>query len=727
MTLRDPSTASWSYPALAAITRRFSAGEPRTFTVAPDGASVCFLRAPSAFDPVLSLWVADLSGDAPVERLVVDAASVLEGQSDDVPDAERRRRERLREIGGGITAYSCDAAVGTAAFALSGGLYVVDLHGDPDVRRLGADEGVIDPRLDPTGRHVAYSTGSSVRVVDVESGEVTVLAESADDAHHLGLADFVAAEEFDRARGHWWSPDGRHLCFEAVDESDVEEVWIFDPAAPEVAPRSRRYPRAGRANARVSLVIAGLDGDRTEVAWDKDRLEYLLTVSWPERPERPGEVGGGPVISLLSRDQRTMVVAQVDAATGSTTVLVEASDQWFVEETPGLPAVTADGRLVVAVVDHAADTYRLALVDDGVATPFSPPGIQLVGLVDVGESGALVAAKRSATTLESLEIGFDGSVTVLGDGSALVRPLAGSVGGLVVTASTAIDRTASTFALERPGSARVIVRSCVTGPGAAVPPVTPRPRLLEVGSGRLQVAVLFPTDPVAGGDRLPVILSPYGGPHLQCVVEAGRIFAEEQFLADQGFCVVVADGRGTGGRGPRWDRAVHGAVGDVAVEDQVLALDGVMAEFGDLLDRSRVGVRGWSFGGYLAARCVLTRPDVFRAAVAGAPVTDWRWYDTGYTERYLGHPDEQAASYAANSLIDLAPQLERPLFLIHGYNDDNVLFCHTQLLSAALTAAGRPHRVVGLSGITHMAVDPVIAEHLIELELQFFREALTGT
>ena len=108
-------------------------------------------------------------------------------------------------------------------------------------------------------------------------------------------------------------------------------------------------------------------------------------------------------------------------------------------------------------------------------------------------------------------------------------------------------------------------------------------------------------------------------------------------------------------------------------------------------------------------------------------MTDWRWYDTGYTERYLGHPDEQAASYAANSLIDLAPQLERPLFLIHGYNDDNVLFCHTQLLSAALTAAGRPHRVVGLSGITHMAVDPVIAEHLIELELQFFREALTGT
>jgi dipeptidyl-peptidase-4 len=167
-----------------------------------------------------------------------------------------------------------------------------------------------------------------------------------------------------------------------------------------------------------------------------------------------------------------------------------------------------------------------------------------------------------------------------------------------------------------------------------------------------------------------------------------------------------------------------GNLGDAPVEDQVAALDAVLGEFGELVDRDRVGIRGWSFGGYLSARCVLTRPDVFHAAVAGAPVTDWQWYDTGYTERYLGHPDQRPDVYEEHSLIPLAPRLERPLFLIHGYNDDNVLFCHTQLLSSALTAAGRPHRVVGLSGVTHMPVDPVIAEHMIQLEIQFFREAL---
>jgi dipeptidyl-peptidase-4 len=720
VTATDERT-TWSYPSLAALTRRFSAGEPRTFTVAPDGESVCFLRAASAFDPVLSLWVVDLSGDVPVERLVVDAAAVLEGQSEDVPDAERRRRERLREVGGGITAYSCDAEVRRAAFTLSGELYVADLRGDLQVRRLGSDEGVIDPRMDPPGRRVAYSTGTTICAVDVESGEADVLASSEGDGRTIGLADFIAAEEFGRARGHWWSPDGMRLCFEVVDESDVEEVWIFDPASPQVEPRSRRYPRAGRRNARVSLVIAGPGGDRREVEWDRERFEYLVTVSWPAPA---GGSAGGPLISLLSRDQRTLVVAVVDPATGSTTVLHEATDQWFVEETPGLPARTPDGRLVVAAVDHEADTYRLALVEGGVAEAFSPAGLQIAGVVDVAESGVLVVARRTATTLDAVEVGFDGTTTFLGDGSAYVRPLAGNSGGTVVTASTALDRTAPTFSVERPGSDRFVVRTNATGPAAAVPPVVPRPRLLEVGTRDLQVAVLFPSDPAVGGDRLPVIMSPYGGPHMQCVVEAGRAFAEEQYLADQGFCVVVADGRGTGGRGPAWDRAVWGVIGDVAVEDQVTALDGVMVEFGDLLDRSRVGIRGWSFGGYLAARCVLTRPDVFHAAVAGAPVTDWRWYDTGYTERYLGHPDEQVDSYEATSLLALAPRLERPLFFIHGYDDDNVLFCHTQLLSAALTAAGRPHRVVGLSGITHMAIDPEIAEQLVNLEVAFFREAL---
>jgi len=139
-----------------------------------------------------------------------------------------------------------------------------------------------------------------------------------------------------------------------------------------------------------------------------------------------------------------------------------------------------------------------------------------------------------------------------------------------------------------------------------------------------------------------------------------------------------------------------------------------------------VAIRGWSFGGFLAALAVLRRPDVFHAAVAGAPVTDWRLYDTHYTERYLGHPDEEPEAYTANSLIEDAPKLERPLMIIHGLADDNVVAAHTLRLSSALLAAGRPHTVLPLSGVTHMTPQEVVAENLLHLQVSFLKDALAS-
>jgi dipeptidyl-peptidase-4 len=228
---------------------------------------------------------------------------------------------------------------------------------------------------------------------------------------------------------------------------------------------------------------------------------------------------------------------------------------------------------------------------------------------------------------------------------------------------------------------------------------------------------------VRGGGPLPVIVSPYGGPHGQRVVRSAGAYATDQWIADQGFAVVIADGRGTPGRGPAWDRAILGDLASRVLEDQVDALQALAAGQPDL-DLSRVGIRGWSFGGYLAALAVLDRPDVFHAAVAGAPVTDWALYDTAYTERYLGHPETSPEAYARTSLIERAGQLTRPLLLIHGLADDNVLAAHTLLLSSALLAAGRSHSVVPLSGVTHMTPQEVVAENLLRLEIDFFRTHL---
>jgi dipeptidyl-peptidase-4 len=219
-------------------------------------------------------------------------------------------------------------------------------------------------------------------------------------------------------------------------------------------------------------------------------------------------------------------------------------------------------------------------------------------------------------------------------------------------------------------------------------------------------------------------MDPYGGPHAQRVLASARMFLEPQWLADQGFCVVVADGRGTPGRGKAWEREILDSFAEVTLADQVDALAGVAALYPDDVDTSRVGITGWSYGGYLSALAVLARPDVFHVAVAGAPVTEWRLYDTCYTERYLGHPDEQPDVYDRNSLLPLAPGLERPLMLIHGLADDNVVAAHTLRLSSALLAAGRAHTVLPLSGVTHMTPQEVVAENLKLLQVDFLKTHL---
>ncbi len=220
-----------------------------------------------------------------------------------------------------------------------------------------------------------------------------------------------------------------------------------------------------------------------------------------------------------------------------------------------------------------------------------------------------------------------------------------------------------------------------------------------------------------------MVLDPYGGPHHQTVMKARNAFLTSQWLADQGFAVLSIDGRGTPGRGSTWERAVHLDLAGPVLEDQVDALQLIAADHPEM-DLDRVGIRGWSFGGYLAALAVLRRPDVFHAAVAGAPVTEWRLYDTHYTERYLGDPKENADTYDRCSLLGVAKSLRRPLLLIHGLADDNVVAAHTLQMSRVLLEAGRWHDVLPLSGVTHMTPQDVVAENLLLLQVAFLRQSL---
>jgi dipeptidyl-peptidase-4 len=636
-----------------------------------------------------------------VERLVVDARALVRPDAD-LPAAEKARRERLREMTAGITAYSTDDDVTCAAFSLDGELYAVDLVGDANARALPSPGAVVDPRLSPDGATVAFVSDGALVVVAADGATPPrVLASPDADTVTWGLADFVAAEELDRVRGLWWLDSGSTVLAERVDEAEVAIRWISDPARPETEPRPHRYPAAGTANPEARLFAVPLEGEPSEIAWDHGTYPYLATV----------HVGdGGAVVGVLSRDQQRLLLLDV-AVDGSVTVIGERVQQPWFTVVAGVPCRRPDGTLLEVLADAATDTFRL--LADG--EPITPPGLNITSVVHADDEHTVVTGQEGPLDQAVYSISGDGALTCLTPDAGVHSAAAGS-GGIVV-ASTSPERTGATFVARLTGGSAAIPSL------AEMPVVSPAITFHRVTDRDLACAVLWPTGHVPGSVRLPVVMAPYGGPHHARVVHAAGAFAPDQWLADQGFAVVVVDGAGTPGRGPAFEYEVAHDLASRVLDDQVSALQALGTLYPDL-DLDRVGITGWSFGGYLAALAVLDRPDVFHAAVAGAPVTDWALYDTAYTERYLGLPEEQPDVYAQTSLLTRAEKLERPLLIIHGLADDNVLVANSLQLSSALLAAGRAHSVLPLSGVTHFTPQEIVAENLMRLEVGFLAEHL---
>jgi dipeptidyl-peptidase-4 len=560
--------------------------------------------------------------------------------------------------------------------------------------------------VDDEGVYLADRSDGTVRTV-VAGEDVT-----------WGVADFIAAEELQRQRGYWWAPDGERLAVTRVDEAPVQSWWIGDPANPGREPVRHRYPAAGTDNADVELSVVELEQRRrVDVRWDRDELPYLADVLW--------RADGALALVVLDRAQSRQVVLQVDLTNGATEVVAVHEDAAWVDIVPGAPTWLPDGRLLTVVDDLGLgrDGTRALAVDGEVV---GPADVQVRAVLDADATSATVVASTEPTErhLARIELA-DGSVTWLTDGQGVHGGAMGG-GGLVVAAAPA------------QGAPHVEVRTqhgtWRLADHAETPAVTPRPAFLELGERRLRGVLLTP-DHVDG--PLPVLLDPYGGPHAQRAVASRDAHLTSQWFADQGFAVLVVDGRGTPGRGPAFERAVRFDLAGPVLEDQLDAL-AAAAAVDDRLDTSRVAIRGWSFGGYLAALAAIRRPDVVRAAIVGAPVADWRLYDTAYTERYLGHPDVEPEAYARSSLVGADGQLrglapvapgQRPpaMLVIHGLADDNVVAAHALRLSSALLAAGRPHEFLPLSGVTHMTPQEVVAENLLHHQLDFLRRHLDGT
>jgi dipeptidyl-peptidase 4 len=705
-----------SFPRQQARTRGFRLGVPRAFQVSADGDRVTFLRSRAGDDPVTCLWEADTVTGA--ERLVADPRA-LGADEENLPPEERARRERVRETAAGIVAYATDRAGGLAVFALSGQVYAVPLGAaEPTPRLVPTQTPALDPRPDSTGTKVAYVHNGALRIVDLVSGHDSAIAEApGEDAVTFGLAEFVAAEEMGRSRGYWWSPDGSQLLIARVDESPVRRWHIADPANPDKAPAQVRYPAAGTPNADVSLLLATIAeeaGDGTtakleEVEWDRAAFPYLAAVAWAE----------APLMVVQTRDQKVMRL--LNAATGE--VLREDADPDWTDVVDGLPAQLANGDIVWTGI--SGDTRGLIVAPAAAlrdATPLTPPGLQVLGVLGTDGDDVLFAGATEPTEIGVWRYGPAGLTEVATEPGVHSATAAG--GAIVLARRDLAGNDLSVTVRKHGAEGEKPHRIASLAPAPNLP--HPQPKFLQAGPAGIRTAVLFPSwhQP---GTRLPVLMDPYGGPHHQKVMKATGAFLASQWLAEQGFAVVVADGRGTGGRGPAWDRAVARDLATGPLEDQVTALRAAAEAFADL-DTERVAIRGWSFGGYLSALALLRRPDVFHAAVVGAPVTDWRLYDTFYTERYLGDPTRDAAPYEQSSIISDPERTEatvhRPLLIIHGLADDNVFVAHSLRLSSALLAAGYPHSVLPLSGVTHMTPQEVVAENMLTLQVDFLKEAL---
>lgn len=686
------------YPRQFARTRRFSLGSVRDVALSPDGARILFVRSGSGSDPVGRLWSHGEDG----ERLLADPHA-LEPAASAPTEEEAARRERARDLASGVTGYALDDAASLAVLSLGGTMWAVrTARGEPF--RVPAAGPVTDPRPSPDGALIAYVAGGALHVVRPDgTGERQLAAPESDEVTY-GLTDFVSAESMGRMRGYWWAPDSSALLVARVDTGAVQRRYLGDPARPDSPPRVLRYPVAGTANAQVTLHLVRLDGrPGTEVLWDREEFEYVVAAGWDAH---------GPLLTVQTRDQRTVRTLAVDPTSGSTRTLAEQRDELWVELLPGAYCRTASGALVLP--HESEDTRRLEVGGEVV----TPPGLQVVRVL--GTDGGQVLFRAIEDPVETHVWAWSpasGCVRV-SDGpgvhSAVVR------GGTTVLDSLTDEGRHVT--VRRGGGKPQTIASLAEEPSLRL-----RRSLLTLGERQLRSALFLPSwyDPEAADSRpLPVLIDPYSGPGMQLVVHARTWpFLESQWFAEQGYAVLVTDGRGTPGRGPRWEKAVWGDQFTPVLRDQIDALHAAAATR-PYLDLSRVGIRGWSYSGALAAAAVMRHPDVFHAAVAGAPAVDPRLYDTHWKERFLGHPGRYPEHYDRCTLTRDAHLLRRPLLLVHGTTDDNVAFAHTLRMSAALLAEGREHAVLPLSGQSHMVSDETTVARQLTAQLAFLDKAL---
>lgn len=695
----------------------YTAGQPTGVEVTPSGDAILFLRS-GPRDVVRNLY--EIGANGAEVRGLARAADLLTGGEEHLTDEEKARRERMREVGRGFTWFKLSEDGGRVLTALGGRLYVID-RADGRVTPLRENPAgpAMDAKFSPDGRFVSCIRGHDVYVIDLATREEwPVTVGGTEDVSH-GVAEFVAQEEMHRHTGYWWSGDSQWIAFEECDQRGVETLFIADARNPESPPKGWRYPRAGRTNATVRLGIVSTarpSGDLSSMStrwvdWDRERYPYMAAVHWGK---------DAPLtVYVQTRDQREAVLYLVDHLTGERSELLKETDAAWINIDPDMPRWLDGGREFLWTTERGGE-WELELRGGGgeLKRTYRPGESRMYGVVAVhGDAREVIVSGGTDPTESHLyRVALDrGEVARLTEGAGAHGGKFARDGGIWVHHASMINGEVRHVVRGRDSRALFEIPSV-----ASDPPFVPNLELTRVSAGgrTYRAAIIRPRnfDP---SKKYPVIDYVYGGPGHPVVTASARAYLRQQWFADQGFMVVSIDGRGTPRRGREWERATAWNLIDLPLTDQVEALTALGRMYREM-DMSRVGIYGWSFGGYFAAMAACRRPDVFHAAVAGAPVIEWEDYDTHYTERYMGLPQENPEGYRACSVLSYAAQLRRPLLLIHGTTDDNVYFLHTLKMSEALFRAGRPCDLLVLAGFTHMVPEPEVSMRLYERIARYF-------
>lgn len=696
--------------------------QPRALTIAPDGRHIAWLQ-PRADDQLrFDLWIEDIATGA--RRMALDSLA-LSGAPASLSEAELMRRERARLASvRGIVDYQWSPDGTGLLVPLDGDIWIAPLDGAP--RRITATAATeIDAKLSPRGKFASFVRDQNIFVVDLATGAERALTTGGSGLVSYGVAEFVAQEEMDRMTGQWWAPDDARIAVARVDETPVRVAFRAAIGSDGTRVSEQRYPFAGTPNALVSLEIHSLGGG-APVPVDlggpggADQDIYLARVAWAN----PKQL----IVQRQTRDQTRLDVLLVDAATGTSRVLFSETSATWVNLNDSL-RILGDGRRFLWASERSGHRH-IWLWDGAGLTPVTSGRWSVDQIRSVDEAtGTILFTGFRETALEkalyrvAISGGTPQRLTPGGSWTEAVTDARGTA--MLLTGSTPTSPPEVRLAKVKNGDLKIlrtVGRSEMPYAAMMGSHVAPRFGTLKAADGKTDLNYMLLLPPAAAaGAKVPVFFEVYAGPGVQRVTrQFGPLL--HQYLLQRGWAVFRVDNRGTPNRGTAFEGAIHRKLGFTEVDDQMAALAWLKAQ--PFADADRVAVYGWSYGGYMVQRLMTEHPTAFAAGVSGAPVTDWTLYDTHYTERYLGNPAIEKGPYTASDVTLKADRLARPMLIIHGLADDNVVFDHSARMIGALQRAGKPFETMLYPGQTHAIRAPELATHMWKTIMAFLERSV---